>query len=256
MRHARNDRGDDEGPRNGGGDGRRHEERGRVDEPRRDDGRRRDGDLGRRRERRPQERTGSRGHGGGSPGFSEAYPWGAAPERDLTQSDWHGGWGAREVEREANYERNYGEERQGGGLQPHPGYGAREDLGVREWGRADETRGPWSPTRQVHEERRFGVEPYRPRPARPWLERKGPKGYKRSDARILEDVCDRLMQDDWIDVSDVEVKVAEGEVTLEGTVPERWFKRLAEDIAESVPGVMYVQNRIRHRRPGAAPQGA
>jgi osmotically-inducible protein OsmY len=74
---------------------------------------------------------------------------------------------------------------------------------------------------------------------------KGPKGYRRSDGRIEEDVNDRLSYDSWVDASDIEVKVSSGEVTLTGTVYDRFAKRRAEDIAESIPGVTNVENRIR-----------
>ena len=33
---------------------------------------------------------------------------------------------------------------------------------------------------------------------------RGPKGYRRSDERIREDISDRLMASDWIDASDIE----------------------------------------------------
>jgi len=74
---------------------------------------------------------------------------------------------------------------------------------------------------------------------------RGPKGYRRSDDRIREDINDRLYEDPWIDASDVEVTVANGEVTLSGSVNEKLAKRRAEDIAESVSGVLHVENRIR-----------
>jgi hypothetical protein len=77
---------------------------------------------------------------------------------------------------------------------------------------------------------------------------KGPKGYVRSDARIREDVCDRLMEDDEIDASEMTVSVKEAEVILEGTVTDRHIKRRAEDIAESVSGVRDVTNRLRVRK--------
>ena len=35
----------------------------------------------------------------------------------------------------------------------------------------------------------------------------GPKGYRRSDERIRDDVSDRLSDDSWLDASDIEVKV-------------------------------------------------
>ena len=74
---------------------------------------------------------------------------------------------------------------------------------------------------------------------------KGPKGYRRSDDRIQEDINDRLSDDVFIDASDIEVSVNQGEVTLTGTVNERSDKRRAEDIAEEVSGVRNVENRIR-----------
>jgi osmotically-inducible protein OsmY len=74
---------------------------------------------------------------------------------------------------------------------------------------------------------------------------RGPKGYQRSDARIMEDVNDRLTDDPHIDASEIEVSVANREVTLTGTVNSRFEKRHAEDLAESVPGVSHVQNNLR-----------
>ncbi|HEV8232450.1 MAG TPA: BON domain-containing protein [Thermoanaerobaculia bacterium] len=74
---------------------------------------------------------------------------------------------------------------------------------------------------------------------------RGPKGYSRSDARIREEVSDRLEQHGEIDASEIEVRVESGEVTLEGTVSDRLTKRLAEDVVEDCPGVKQVHNRIR-----------
>jgi len=74
---------------------------------------------------------------------------------------------------------------------------------------------------------------------------RGPKGYQRSDARIMEDVNDRLTDDPHIDASEIEVSVSNREVTLSGTVNSRFEKRHAEDIAESVSGVTHVQNNLR-----------
>jgi hypothetical protein len=81
----------------------------------------------------------------------------------------------------------------------------------------------------------------------------GPKGYTRSDERIHDDICDRLMDDPAIDASDVEVKVADGEVTLTGTVDGRDEKRRAEDSAEFVTGVRNVQNMLRVELRAGAP---
>ncbi|MXQ10347.1 BON domain-containing protein [Microvirga makkahensis] len=74
---------------------------------------------------------------------------------------------------------------------------------------------------------------------------RGPKGYQRSDARILEDVNDRLTEDPHVDASEIEVSVSNREVTLSGIVNSRFEKRHAEDLAESVSGVTHVQNNLR-----------
>jgi len=74
---------------------------------------------------------------------------------------------------------------------------------------------------------------------------RGPKGYQRSDERLKEEVSDRMMADHRIDASEIEVQVKNAEVTLTGTVEDRWTKRLAEDIAEQVMGVRDVMNQIR-----------
>ena len=74
---------------------------------------------------------------------------------------------------------------------------------------------------------------------------KGPKGYTRSDSRIQEDISERLADNDYIDASEVELSVKDGEVILTGTVADRFCKRLAEDIAEDVSGVSHVENRLR-----------
>ncbi|WP_176736399.1 BON domain-containing protein [Oligoflexus tunisiensis] len=73
----------------------------------------------------------------------------------------------------------------------------------------------------------------------------GPKGYRRSDDSIKEDVCERLTQDPVIDASDVEVHVQDGEVTLTGTVAGRIEKSRAEDIILDIRGVKNVENRLK-----------
>jgi BON domain len=80
---------------------------------------------------------------------------------------------------------------------------------------------------------------------------KGPKGYKRSDERIREDVCERLTDHHEVDASDLEVSVEGGEVTLTGNVNVRRDKLMAEHIAEEVSGVVDIHNQIRVRREGA-----
>jgi hypothetical protein len=73
----------------------------------------------------------------------------------------------------------------------------------------------------------------------------GPRGYQRDDDRIFEDVCERLTYHGQIDPSDVDVKVKDGEVTLKGRVQDRRSKRIIEDVAASVHGVMDVHNQLK-----------
>ena len=74
---------------------------------------------------------------------------------------------------------------------------------------------------------------------------RGPRGYQRSDARINEDVCDRLCDAPDIDASNIDVRVENGEVTLSGSVFDRTDKRRAEDLIENVSGVREVHNNLR-----------
>ena len=74
---------------------------------------------------------------------------------------------------------------------------------------------------------------------------KGPKGYNRSDERIKEDINDRLSDDVFVDASEIEVSINQGEVILTGTVTTRSEKRRAEDVVENVSGVKNVENRLR-----------
>jgi osmotically-inducible protein OsmY len=73
----------------------------------------------------------------------------------------------------------------------------------------------------------------------------GPRGYKRSDERIREDVNERLTDDYYLDASDIEVRVSDCTVTLSGRVDSRSDKRRAADLAESVAGVADVSNQLR-----------
>lgn len=76
---------------------------------------------------------------------------------------------------------------------------------------------------------------------------RGPKGWQRNDARIEDDVCEALTRAPHIDATDIEVKVAGGEVTLSGDVDSRNTKRAAEDLVERCHGVRDVHNSLRVR---------
>lgn len=71
-----------------------------------------------------------------------------------------------------------------------------------------------------------------------------PKGYKRSDERIREDLCEKLSYS-GLDVADIEVDVKDGVVSLEGTVADRRIKHAVEDYADGCMGVQDIHNRIR-----------
>lgn len=80
---------------------------------------------------------------------------------------------------------------------------------------------------------------------------RGPRGYRRSDERIKEDVHDRLTDHPYLDAYEIVVAVADGDVTLAGTVGSRYEKRLAEDLSATVSGVNNVQNNLRAREAGS-----
>jgi len=84
---------------------------------------------------------------------------------------------------------------------------------------------------------------------------RGPKGYKRSDDRIREDVNDRFSEQDDFDPTELEVSVSNGEVTLIGCVESRRAKFLAEEIADDVSGVTEVHNQLRVGRVQSTPAG-
>jgi BON domain-containing protein len=75
---------------------------------------------------------------------------------------------------------------------------------------------------------------------------RGPRGYRRSDERIKEDINDRLSEG-YLDATEIEVQANNGEIVLTGTVDSRIDKRRAEAIAENVSGVNNVENRLRVR---------
>ena len=74
---------------------------------------------------------------------------------------------------------------------------------------------------------------------------RGPKGYRPSDERIREILCEHLTEDPSIDASEIDVKVLNGEITLEGYVADRRAKWWAEELAHRVRGATDVHNRLR-----------
>ncbi len=117
------------------------------------------------------------------------------------------------------------------GAEGHGGdfdYGRRGALGSGGFGRGSSGYGQG--------ERREGMSDHRGR---------GPRGYRRSDERVREDVCDALTEDPYLDASNMEVQVKDCEVTLSGSVNSREDKRRAEDLVERISGVADVHNQLR-----------
>lgn len=76
----------------------------------------------------------------------------------------------------------------------------------------------------------------------------GPKGYRRSDQRIEEEVCNVLMRDKNINASEIEVHVENGIVHLLGTVSSRSARFDAEMAVDGIPGVEDIQNDLKVRK--------
>jgi hypothetical protein len=76
---------------------------------------------------------------------------------------------------------------------------------------------------------------------------RGPKGWRRSDERIHDEVCERIARS-GLDAGEVEVKVEGARVVLAGAVPDRETKWRLEDLAEEVFGVEEVENGLRVTR--------
>jgi hypothetical protein len=74
---------------------------------------------------------------------------------------------------------------------------------------------------------------------------RGPKGYKRPDERIREEVAEVIARQGFIDASDVEVNVENGIVRLIGSVAQRRDKRGLEYLVERIHGVEEVRNELR-----------
>jgi hypothetical protein len=74
---------------------------------------------------------------------------------------------------------------------------------------------------------------------------KGPKGYRRDDQRIYEDVCQALWASPAVDARQIEVSVSEGVVSLSGQIDSRQAKKKAERIIEHLPGVQDVLNQLK-----------
>ena len=104
-----------------------------------------------------------------------------------------------------------------------------------------------APTWQSRERGGYWRQYDRSQPQPPYYGR-GPKDYQRSDDRVREEICDAMTYDPLLDATEITVAVAQGEVTLSGSVTTRDQKRRAEDVAERISGVRDVTNQLRVTR--------
>lgn len=124
----------------------------------------------------------------------------------------------------------------GGGYRSHDHKGYPDGRGERRLGRPE---GDWDrphpgadwPT-QARPGRRPADAPYR-----------GPR-VQRPDARVREDIAERLTADPLVDATDIEIECSNGVVTLTGLVDRRRIRQRVEDLAAAVPGVVDVANRL------------
>ena len=83
----------------------------------------------------------------------------------------------------------------------------------------------------------------------------GPKGYRRTDERIHEAICDRMLLDPYLDASGVAVGVSKGRVTLTGSVPTERMRESAFAAADRIaPGA--VTSELKVAAPAHAVQPA
>ena len=140
---------------------------------------------------------------------------------------YQGGWGGN-PRQQPEYPRD---ESSPWGGESWPGYQISEGVGGMGYG--------WTPTSSPRRDRGTARGPHAGR---------GPKGYRRKDERISEDICEALTRHPRIDASEIDVRVENCEVTLTGTVDSREAKRMAEDVAEECSGVDNVINQLRVSR--------
>ncbi len=169
---------------------------------------------------------------------------------------------------QADYSRDYGYD-----PRRRAGYRAEDDVrppGADDYGQADYST-DWAYDRERGPYRRFSEEDrayaermdtgdYRPadEPPRSWADRasaffsggasreRQPRRQGPSDQVLWAVIVERLDDERRLDLRDVEVIVADREVTLNGTVRHKDDKRRIEDVAD-IEGVRHVQNNLRVR---------
>lgn len=154
-----------------------------------------------------------------------------APSTNASMGGWYGNQG---LGGEGGFQGNQG------------GYGLQSHLGrPRQYGFHDNYLP--EPRHPLHPQNYRGAEHSGLPTDNGWSARRpgmGPKGYKRSDERIREEICEAL-SDSPLDTRDVEVTVTDGHVTLSGSIRYREDKRRIEDVADRVRGVHDITNQLR-----------
>ncbi len=178
------------------------------------------GSSGMGRGERSWQGGGSSGQGGS--GFGQAGSFGQGSASGYRERSYGSGWG---------YPAGQSRDFSSSGYEP--GYGGEEFGGASRQGRSQ---GDWS---------RYGGSA-----GAGQGQKRGPKGWQRSDERVKEDICERLYHNASIDSSEVSVEVSGGKVSLEGTVPDRRMKHAIEDLIDQCPGVKDIDNRVRIQRAG------
>lgn len=175
---------------------------------------------------------GAQGYGGEGGSGAQGYGAQGAYGRYGSQSDYGtpGGYGGDYIGRQGGQRQRTGGGAQYGGSVSY-GEGAYGGYGQGDMGTASRESRPW-------EQSGMGGRAMR----------RGPKGYQRSDERLREEICERLMNRWDIDSSDVTVNVQEGRVTVEGVVPERRMRHAIEDLVDDCHGVQDIENHIRVQR--------
>lgn len=83
-----------------------------------------------------------------------------------------------------------------------------------------------------------------------------PLGYRRADSLIYEDACEALLNDPYVDASNIIVEVSEGVVSLIGHIESRAMKKNSEVCIEHIRGIVDVFNMLKiYQFKEAGPQG-
>jgi len=72
----------------------------------------------------------------------------------------------------------------------------------------------------------------------------GPKGYQRQSEQIVDEACEILAKDYYLDATNIEVGIDDRVLILKGEVSSRKDKKRAEALVENISGVFDVSNQL------------